>query len=166
MFICVCLCTHLRTCICTLRISHKQQQSYCIWWKFLRTFCSKDFWLLHFNIAAFSLVLCAFHGNSPMKAHISISAEGLIADKCLCSHPTWGKTLLFFEGSLALCLTESGVLKSCLHVTYNYFILQHTCTFPVAIERSQMNTSIHPRLQKKYYLHMHFYPSLLVPVEI
>lgn len=67
---------------------------------------------------------------------------------------------------MALCLTESDVLKSCLQVTYNYYILQHTSAFPVAIERLQMNTSIHPRLQKKYYFYMHFYPSLLVPVEI
>ena len=165
---CVYALTHTHICICTIRISHKQKQSFKsihICWKFWRTFCSKEFWLLDFNIAAFSLALCAFPGNSPMKTHISVSAEGLTVDNCLCSHPTRGKTMLLFEDYLALCVTESGVLKNCLWVRYHHFILQHTFTFPVVTERLQMNTGIHSRLLKKYYLHMHFYPTLLVPLE-
>lgn len=167
----VCLYMHSTThiCICTIRISHKQKQSFksiCICWKFWRTFCSKDFWLLDFNIAAFSLAPCASLGHIPLKTLISISAVGLTVDNRLCSHPTWGKATLLFEDYLALCLTGSGMLKNCLQVRYHHFILQQTSTFPVVTERLQTNTGIYPRLQKKYYLHMHFYPALLVPLEI
>lgn len=116
-YVCVSMHSPPHTCICTIGIRHKQRQSFKsirICWKFWRTFCSKVFRLLDCNIAAFSLALCAFPGNCPRKTHVSISAEGLTVDSCLCSYPTWGRSMLLLEDYLALCLSESGVLKNCL----------------------------------------------------
>lgn len=149
MFLYVCLCTTAPPpCICTIKVSHKQKQSFRsihICWKSWRTFCSEDLWPLVFNIAAFSLALCAFpRKKSRENTHLNFCWRINYGQLPLL--PSYmGKTMLLSEDYLAPCLTESGVLKNYLWVRYHHFILPHTFAFPVVTVWLQMNTGINPR---------------------
>lgn len=112
------------TCICIIWISQKKKQSFKSW-KFWRTFCSKDFCPFTFNIPAFSLALCSFSGSSPMKTHnlnccwrIDCEQLPLLSSYMRESH------VIIWE--LFGSLSESGMVKNCLQVGHQHFILQHT----------------------------------------